>query len=385
MKTIEKIKNHNQNEIPTRFKVLYSEMDVSTKYMVLRKVGELDKMNEDSGEYHKLQNWIENLMQIPFNVIKNINCSKNNSKEDISKFLIDSKKILDEVVYGHQKAKSQIVQIIAQLITNPNAMGNVFGIQGPMGNGKTTLLKDGLAKALDRPFKIIQLGGATDASFLEGHSYTYEGSQWGQIVDILIQTKCSNPILYFDELDKISETYKGQEIVGILTHLTDPSQNKHFHDKYFAGIDIDLSKALIVFSFNDESKINKILLDRIHTINTKGYQNNDKIHIARKFLIPEIMENTGFESGNIHISDENINYIVNMFTKEEGVRQLKRCIEMIITRVNLLSLIQNDEHEKLGLPFKIKDFKLPFNLTQENINQLVDKKEIDSPPFGMYC
>jgi ATP-dependent Lon protease len=385
MSTIEKVKTYNQNDIPTRFKVLKSSMDISTKAVVLHKVDELDRMNEDSGEYHKLNHWIENLMRIPFNSVQNIGCSRQNKPEEISDYLIKSKGILDSVVYGHQKAKSQIVQIIAQLVTNPNAMGNVFGIQGPMGNGKTTLLKDGLAKALNRPFKIIQLGGATDSSFLEGHSYTYEGSQWGQIVDILMQTKCVNPIIYFDELDKISQTYKGQEIVGILTHLTDPSQNKHFHDKYFAGIDIDLSKALIVFSYNDESKINKILLDRIHTINTKGYKNNDKIQIARKFLIPEIMNNTGFDPENIKLSDDLLNYIINMFTQEEGVRQLKRCIEMIVTRINLLSLIQNSEHDKLDLPFKIKDFKLPFVLTQENINQLVDKKEIDSPPPGMYC
>ena len=200
-----------------------------------------------------------------------------------------------------------------------------------------------------------------------------------------MQTKCMNPIIYFDELDKVSNTYKGQEIIGLLTHLTDPSQNKHFHDKYFAGIDIDLSKALIVFSFNDESKINKILLDRIHTINTKGYQNKDKIQISRKFLIPEIMENTGFNPKNIEISDEILNYIINMFTKEEGVRQLKRSIEMIVTRVNLLSLIQNDKHNTMDLPFKVDNFKLPFVVTQENVNQLVDKKEVDSPPFGMYC
>ena len=385
LETIKKIEKHNQEEIPLRFKLLNSDMDIATKAMVVRKVDELDRMHEDSSEYHKLSQWINNLMQIPFNTIQNLKCNTKNTTQEISDYLIESKNVLDSVVYGHQKAKSQIIQIIAQLITNPNAMGNVFGIQGPMGNGKTTLLKDGLAKSLDRPFKIIQLGGATDSSFLEGHSYTYEGSQWGQIVDILMQTKCMNPIIYFDELDKVSNTYKGQEIIGLLTHLTDPSQNRHFHDKYFAGIDIDLSKALIVFSFNDESKINKILLDRIHTINTKGYQNKDKIQISRKFLIPEIMENTGFNPQNIEISDEILNYIINMFTKEEGVRQLKRSIEMIVTRVNLLSLIQDDKHNTMDLPFKVDNFKLPFVVTQENVNQLVDKKEVDSPPFGMYC
>ena len=109
------------------------------------------------------------------------------------------------------------------------SQGNVLAIQGPMGNGKTTLVKEGIAKAINRPFAFIALGGASDSSFFDGHSYTYEGSHWGRIVDILIESKCMNPIIYFDELDKISES-KGDEIIRLLTHLTDPSQNTLFQD-----------------------------------------------------------------------------------------------------------------------------------------------------------
>lgn len=385
IKNMEEIKKNNNDDIPLRFRVINANINIDTKKYIIRKINELEKMYRSSGEYNKQKKWIENLLEIPFDNICNLKYNKNNTNEEISNYLIESKQILDSVVYGHQKAKSQIIQIIAQLITNPNAIGNVFGIQGPMGNGKTTLLKDGLAKSLQRPFRIIQLGGATDSSYLNGHSYTYEGSQWGQIVDILMQTKCMNPIIYFDELDKVSQTSRGQEIIGILTHLTDPSQNKHFHDKYFGGIDIDLSKALIVFSFNDESKINKILLDRIYTINTKGYQNFDKLQIAKNFLIPDIMENTGFNPENIIFSDNIIIYIIQNFTNEEGVRQLKRCIEIMITRINLLSLVKTEEQHKLDLPFKIDNFQLPFTITTENINQLIDKKEIDTPPLNMYC
>ena len=112
--------------------------------------------------------------------------------------------------------------------------------------------------------------------FLEGHSYTYEGSSWGKIVDILIQSKCMNPVIYFDELDKISDTPKGEEIIGILTHLTDTTQNPQYHDKYFSGIDFDLSKVLFIFSYNDDKKINPILKDRMYTIETKGYNTKEK-------------------------------------------------------------------------------------------------------------
>jgi ATP-dependent Lon protease len=113
-------------------------------------------------------------------------------------------------------AKMQIMQMIGQWISNPKAVGTAIAIKGPMGTGKTTLVKEGISKILNRDFAFLALGGATDSSFLEGHGYTYEGSTWGKIVDILIKSKSMNPVIYFDELDKISETPKGEEIAGIL-------------------------------------------------------------------------------------------------------------------------------------------------------------------------
>ena len=129
---------------------------------------------------------------------------------------------------------------------------------------------------LNRPFAFLALGGATDSSILEGHSYTYEGSTWGKIVDILVQCKSMNPVIYFDELDKISNTPKGEEIASILTHLTDTTQNNEFHDKYFSEIELDLSKCLFIFSYNDEEKVNPILKDRKYRISTKGYSVKEK-------------------------------------------------------------------------------------------------------------
>ena len=143
------------------------------------------------------------------------------------KFLIDTNKILNDAIYGHTSAKNHILQVISKWIKNPQSGGNILAIQGPMGNGKTTLVKEGIAKMIGRPFTFISLGGATDSCFLDGHSYTYEGSSWGQIVEILLKSKCMNPVIYFDELDKISGTHKGEEIWHVLTHLTDSTQNSH--------------------------------------------------------------------------------------------------------------------------------------------------------------
>ena len=152
-----------------------------------------------------------------------------------------------------------------------------------------------------------------------------------------------NPVIYFDELDKISDTPKGEEIIGILTHLTDTTQNSQFHDKYFSEVEFDLSKCLFIFSYNDESKINPILKDRMYRIQTKGYEAKEKITIARNHLLPKIREQVNFKEEDIIIPDETIHYIITNHTdKEDGVRNLKWCLEIIHTKLNLYRLMKPD-------------------------------------------
>ena len=132
-----------------------------------------------------------------------------------------------------------------------------------------------------RPFSFIAIGGQDNGSSLNGHNYTYVGSEWGKFVDILIKNKCMNPIIFIDELDKVSKTENGKEIIGILTHLVDSTQNDCFQDKYFNGIELDLSKALFIFSYNDAELIDKILLDRVHRIKFEhlNYPMNFRLYI----------------------------------------------------------------------------------------------------------
>jgi hypothetical protein len=238
----------------------------------------------------------------------------------------------------------------------------------------TSLVKEGISKILNREFAFIPLGGATDSSYLEGHSYTYEGSTWGKIVDILIRSKSMNPVIYFDELDKISETPKGEEIIGILTHLTDTSQNSQFHDKYFAEIDFDLSKCLFIFSYNDPLKVNPILMDRMYKIKTSSYLVKEKIVIANQYLIPKIRYEVNFNEGDIVIPDATLNYIIENYTdKESGVRNLKRCIEIIYKKLNLYRLVKPgttlfDKENTLVVEF-------PFHVTTEVVNNLIKKDD----------
>ena len=386
LQMLKEISEHTSSETPLRFQILDSSMDSYCKSLAINKLNELRGMSDSSGEYHKIKQWISGLMHIPFGTYVKLPCSISDSSDKITDYLINSKQILDKAVYGHAEAKSQILQILAQWIANPDGSGNVFAIEGPMGNGKTTLVKDGISQAINRPFNFIALGGASDSSFLEGHSYTYEGSTWGKIASMLMKSKCMNPIIYFDELDKVSNTYKGQEIIGILTHLTDPSQNQMFHDKFFSGIDIDLSKALIIFSFNDRSKINPILMDRINTIVTKGFDTKDKIEISQHYLIPNILKNFNIGTEDISFTKETITSVIQDFTNEKGVRNLKRCLEAIISKINVLRLTTGipKENEDFKLPYSIDNFQFPITVEKKMIAKLIAKKKTDIP-FGMYC
>lgn len=261
--------------------------------------------------------------------------------------------ILDEAVYGSKEAKNQIKHIIAQWVNGENT-GYVFGFEGPPGTGKTTLAKQGIAKCLrdedgnNRPFIFIALGGSSNGSTLEGHNYTYVGSTWGRIVDALIKSKCMNPIIYIDELDKISKTEHGKEIVGILTHMTDLSQNEEFADKYFSGIKFDISKCLIIFSYNDPSLIDKILLDRIHRIRIKAITSDDKIIICKKYILPTIFAHVGYSRQDILFADDVLRFIIDHYTLEAGVRKLKEKLYELVREVNIQYL-----SEKIELPFQV--------------------------------
>jgi len=343
-------------------------------------------MDTSSGEYSKMDQWINGLIKIPFNKYIDLPINDNSSIDEKKVFLKNTHDILNKAIYGHKDAKSHILQVIGKWIKNPQSSGNILALQGPMGNGKTTLVKEGIAKAINRPFAFIALGGASDGSFFDGHNFTYEGSRWGRIIDILIQSKCMNPVIYFDELDKVSDTNKGQEIIHLLTHLTDLSQNDKFQDNYFSGINLDLSKVLFIFSFNDESKIDPILKDRMYVINTKGFKTDDKIKIANDYLLPELLDTFKYHN-NIKFDVDLIKYIIDNFTgHEEGVRNLKRCLETIISKVNMYELLYDNDTNKctIDLPYKIKDFKIPYTVNRDDLNELLKKVEEDKRPEHMY-
>ena len=375
IKELRDINKITRIEKPYRITLLESTIPVQFKAAAMKKINSLRYMEPGSGEFYKIKNWVDTFMRIPFNKNEGLPISIDDGVEKCHEFMENAQKTLDEAVYGLNDAKMQIMQMLGQLLTNPKAIGTAIAIHGPPGTGKTSLVKEGISKILNRPFAFIALGGATDSSFLEGHGYTYEGSTWGKIVQILIDSKCMNPVIYFDELDKISETPRGEEIAGILTHLTDTTQNSQFHDKYFAEINFDLSKCLFIFSYNDENKVNAILKDRMYRIKTKGYISKEKTIIANNYLIPKIQEQVRFTSSEIQIPNDVIAHMIDTHcNKEDGVRNLKRCLEIIYTKLNLYRLMKPGTNLFEGeMSLKVE---FPFKVTKEIVDKLI-KKESD--------
>jgi len=386
MTDLKEINRTIYSEKPYRLSILQSNIPSKFKTVAIQRLNTLKSMDPGDHEYYKIKNWVDAFMRIPFGVYRNINVRITDGIDVCDEFMNSAKKTLDDCVYGLNDAKLQIMQMLGQWIVNPDSVGTSIAIHGPPGTGKTSIVKDGISKILGREFAFIALGGCGDGSFLEGHSYTYEGSAWGKIVQILMECKSMNPIIYFDELDKVSDTPRGQEIIGILTHLTDTSQNAEFHDKYFSEVSLDLSKCLFIFSYNDENAVNPILKDRMYRIQTKGYESKEKITIARDYLLPKIREQVSFKPEEIVIPDDTLQYIISSshLTKgEAGVRNLKRCLEIIHTKLNLYRLVKpgNSMFEK-DLGVKVE---FPMTVNRKELDVFIKNNETLNPSIlAMY-
>jgi ATP-dependent Lon protease len=358
----------SDDDVPAKFRVLELPISDSVKANVIKKIDALDNMDMmDGNEGHKLRNWIDGFMRIPFGKVVPLPVKLSDGLPSCGTFLKETRETLDKAVYGMAPAKTQIMQTIAQWISNPASTGNVIALKGPMGVGKTSFARNGIANALKRPFEFFSLGGATDAATFVGHGYTYEGSVCGRIADALMNARCMNPVMYFDELDKISSTSHGEEIASMLIHLTDRSQNTQFHDRYFAGVDFDLSQCLFVFSFNDEHKVHPILRDRMQVIDCSGYNAEEKKGILTKYVWPDMIERINL--GGLTITEDAVKYIVSEHSKEEeGVRTLIRAVETLMTRINLLRIADEETAKTYKFYMPVT---LPMELTVANIKHIL--------------
>jgi hypothetical protein len=299
--------------------------------------------------------WLETLIKVPFGKYSTLNIDKS-KPQDIENFFDNAIEKLDNSVYGLDSVKQEIINYIAQFISIDTSNPRIIALQGSPGIGKTSIIKRGVSDILKRPIRSISMGGISDSNHFLGFDFTYSGSRHGIIAQSLIETGVMNPIIFMDELDKISETNDGQEIQNMLVHITDPIQNNCFEDKYFSGINIDLSKAIFIFSFNNIEKINPILKDRLHIIKVQEPSFDDKIVISNKYLVPEICKNIGFKETDITFDEDAIRHIISLCKYEKGVRGIKKHIESVILRLNVARFIKKGKYnnlDKINLPYKV--------------------------------
>ena len=361
------------------FKILDMKLTPETQSMVLAKYNALQSMDPGAGEYYKQRAWIEKFSSLPLGLYREIPVKMADGQDACSAFMVRAQRCLAEAIYGQEEAKIQILQFIASKIANPDARGLSLLLSGPPGIGKTSLIKNGIAKALNWPFQFISLGGDSDASTYMGHQLVYEGSHCGKIANSLISAKSLSMVLMFDELDKISSTAKGEEVQNLLVHLTDPVQNGEFEDKYLSCIPLDLSKVLFTFSANDLGKIDRVLMDRMVVIELQGYTSKEKLAIAQNFLLPSALKEVNLDE-KVSIGQDVLEHLLKEYASEEkGVRELKRCVEAVVQKINMLRIFNTKD-----LPFHIPDFQLPFVVKKTHIDLFLKKKSVNASHLAMY-
>lgn len=370
----ENIKKMNNVEMPLKIKVLTSDLPLKTKATIVKKLEMLNN-SFDSGDSKKFYDWIESLLKIPFNKYCNMPISNDSPKEEIGKFLDNFYNNLDKAIYGHKKVKQVLTETIAKWITHPTTKGHALAIVGPPGVGKTSLIREGLAKGLNRPFCSMSLAGMHDEAYLTGFALTYEGSQEGRIAKMLKNSGCMNPIIFMDELDKVDTVRHGLSIMNKLIEITDFSQNHEFEDLYYQDVKLDLSKSIFVFSLNHLENVDPILRDRLEIIHVDGFEPKEKVSIAKDYLIPSILKQFGFNDGDIIFDTKIIKYINLQLDDEKGVRKLKEAIIKICRKINILRFTKENTDFK-------KTYELPITVTQDMIDKILIKPE--NPFLHMY-
>lgn len=366
-------------------KILMSNMPFNNKVIAYKRLEIMERYEEsDSSEYAKYKNWVDSLLSVPFGT------HIETPVENTQSYIANVRSVLDKRLSFLENPKDQIINIVTQMLRNPDFKINAIGLYGVAGVGKSSIVKS-IAEALGRPYRSISLGGESDASTLSGHNFTYVGSNPGRLIEILSETKCMNPIVLVDELDKVSQTHQGREIIGNLIHLTDSTTNsKYNYDRYFSGIEFDLSKVLFVFTYNDPDKVDPILADRLYKIKIDNYTFAQKLEIAKKHLICNILEEYRLTSAEITFSEGAIDYIIRSSVSNTGMREIKRKFEIVISRINTLILTDpKDDIIKLKYKQLYPHYRqFPVEVPKEHIdifleNSIANDTSNDAP-MGMY-
>jgi ATP-dependent Lon protease len=310
-------------------------------------------------EYYKDIKWIETILDIP---TETINIETPNITEEIIKL----KNSLDSSLFGMNNVKEAIIEAYCAMRTSDSYQKKIITLLGPPGVGKTSIAQ-AIATALNLPYQNIDFCTIKDPSVLVGHSQTYIGSSCGLLVNILKETKCLNPVILLDEVDKVSDD--NSTLQNILLQILDKTRNNKFTDSYCPEIKIDLSQVFFIIAINDESKINNILRDRMNIIKLNEYNNKEKILIGRQYLLPKILKNLKFQTNDIIWKEPEMEYLINKLPVEAGVRNLEKSIITICEKINVIKHIRSNK--KIRLSYNIPSFSIPLIITKNIIDDLL--------------
>ncbi|MCM1293162.1 MAG: endopeptidase La [Bacteroides sp.] len=291
--------------------------DINTAFN--REVDKLSRLNPQSPDYAVQYSYLDLLLNLPWSEQDLLNSDLNKAEE-----------ILNADHFGLDKVKERIVEQLAVMMHNPKGKSPIICLVGPPGVGKTSLGQS-IARAMNRKYQRVSLGGVHDESEIRGHRRTYIGAMPGRIIDAMRRAGTINPLIVLDEIDKIASDIKGDPSAALLEVL-DPEQNFHFHDNY-VDLDYDLSKVLFIATANTLSTLSQPLIDRMEIIDIYGYLLEEKIEIAKRHLIPKILQTNGFSKNEIKFTDEAIEFIITHYTGESGVRQLEKMISSIVRKL----------------------------------------------------
>ncbi len=304
-----------------------------------KELDKLQRLNPQAPDYSVQYAYLETFLELPWGISSELNRDFGRAEE-----------VLNSCHYGLEKVKERILEQIAVLMHNPDGKSPILCLVGPPGVGKTSLGQS-IADALGRKFQRISLGGLHDEAEIRGHRRTYIGAMPGRIIEAVRRAGTSNPVLMLDEIDKIGNDYKGDPAAALLEVL-DPEQNFRFHDNYI-DVDFDLSKVLFIATANTLETVQRPLIDRMEVIDLSGYILEEKIAIARDYLIRRLRKEYNLSYKELQLSDDALALVIESYTAESGVRQLEKALASIARKV----VYRTISEKEVKMPIESADIK----------------------------